>query len=93
MVQGETGTGDVHHRGWDDLNDWEQTKFAVRLLCESSGLSESRLRHTYNGDDSPFDTGLIDWKRIKEEEEARKLIKKKRGKKSEASVKRTTVGS
>ena len=93
MVQGEAGAGDVPHRGWDDLSDWEQTKFAVRLLCESSGLSESRLRHTYNGDDSPFDTGLIDWKRIKEEEEARKLIKKKRGKKHETSVKGNVTGS
>jgi pheromone shutdown protein TraB len=80
-------------RSWDDLSDWEQTKFVVRILREMSGLSDARLRHTYNGDGTPYDTGLIDWKRIKVEEEARKLIKKKRGKKHETSVKGNVTGS
>lgn len=74
--------GSIHdekmQREWDDLSDWEQTKYTVRILREMFGLSDARLRHTYKGDGTPFDTGFIDWKKIKEEEEARKLIKKTR---------------
>lgn len=73
-------------RAWDDLSDWEQTKYTVRLLREMFGLSEARLRHTYNGDGTPFDTGFVDWRRVHIEEQERKLIKKKRGKKNETHV-------
>lgn len=82
------------HKAWDDLSDWEQTKYTIRILREMFGLSDARLRHTYEGDGTPFDTGFIDYKRVAEEEAARKLIKKKRGKKKdEAHVKRTDAGS
>ena len=66
---------------WDDLTEWQQTSFAVRLIRETLGITDEYLEHTYLGDETPFDSGLIDWKRVDEEFLKRK--NKKKGKKND----------
>jgi len=93
----ETGAHDalLPSKEWEDLSDWEQTKFTIRILREMFGLSDERLKHTYMGDDTPFDSGMINWQRIKEEQEAKLLAKKTRGRKKDGTtpVKRNTARS
>jgi hypothetical protein len=62
---------------WNELSEWEKMKFTVRILKEMFGLSEAKLEHTYLGDDTPYDSGMFNFKQWKEEEEARKKAKPK----------------
>jgi len=68
---------------WNELTEWEQTKYAVRLIREVLGLSDAKLEHSYLGDDTPFDSGLINWQYIKDEQQKKLEKKKKRGKKKD----------
>lgn len=69
------------NKPWGALTEWERMAFTVRVIMETLGISEAKLEHTYLGDDTPFDSGLIDWKRAAEEFSKRKDKKKARGRK------------
>ena len=64
---------------WDDLSELEQTRFIIRYLREINGMTDQMLEHTYNGDDGPDDSGIIDWKRYQEELITKKDKKTKKG--------------
>ena len=80
------GTLDEVTPKYKNLNDWERFQYMVRYLLESHGITEEFLEHTFENTNGPFDSGLIDWKRFREELNKPKVRKTKSKKEKQLSL-------